>query len=572
MDAMKIAAIDISIIAVYMLAIFVVGIWRTRKAAMNVDSFFLKNRTTSWWVAGISMAAANFSIDTPLAITNFIYQQGICGVWFYWSGAILAIVTAFIFARLWRRSAVVTDAEITEIRYSGKSAAALRLFKGFYFGIVLNVFILGWGFLAFMKVFSVVADLNPAYAFAVSIIIALLYTVFSGFYGAVYTSVLQYIIALTGAFLLAFYSVLRVGGLASLKNSLNTTSNINRHLIRFFPDFQADSIDSTIIFLTCVLVIWWGQKYSDGGGKNIQRILSTKNEKHAVKASLLSSLLVYVLQIWPWIITALCSIIIFPNIKDPEMGYVYMLTQSLPAGIYGLVLASLIAAFMATVSTHLNLGASYMINDIYRRFICKNGSDRHYVWISRFMVIILLLASIAAALNMKSIAWAWTFLVTFVSGAGLTWVLRWFWWRVNAWSEISALIVSGITALCLEILHPEWLYAIKLLIVVGITTVAWVIITFLTSPSNEQTLVNFVSRIRPGSSGWNYIYRKYNITPVPFLGQSLILCVVGILFIFTLCFSVGNILLLSWGDGVVLLLFSVLLMFYLRRQLKIYLK
>lgn len=565
---MKIATIDILIIAVYMLVVFAIGLWHTRRAAANVEAFFLQNRMTSWWVAGISMAAANFSIDTPLAITNFIYQHGICGVWLYWSGAIMAVTTTFVFARLWRRAEVVTDAEITEIRYSGKSAAVLRLFKGFYFGVVLNVFVLGWIFLAFMKVFSVVAGFHPAYILMISIFIAFIYTTFAGFCGAVYTSVLQYIIAVTGALLIAIYSVVRVGGLASLMDKLSANPDIDKHLIRFFPDFQSDSIESAIVFLTCVLVIWWGQKYSDGGGKNIQRILSTKNEKHAVKASLLSSMLIYILQIWPWIVTALCSIVIFPKLKDPELGYVYMLTQSLPAGVYGLVLASLIAAFMATVSTHLNLGASYMINDIYRRFIFKNGSDTHYVWVSRLMVFILLLISILVAVNIKSVAWAWTFLLTFVSGAGLTWILRWFWWRVNVWSEISAIIVSAVTALYLEILYHEWLYAIKLLIVVGISTVVWVITTFLTSPSNEQTLANFVSRVRPGSSGWNYIYKKYNIIPVPFLRKAILLCFLGILFIFTLCFGIGNILLLSWGKGVALLLLSVLLLFCLRWQLK----
>jgi Na+/proline symporter len=565
---MKITILDMSIIAVYMLAVFAIGIWRTRRAATNIENFFLRGRTTSWPIAGISMAAANFSIDTPMAITNFVYQLGICGVWLYWSGAISAIFVTFIFARLWRRSSVITDAEITEVRYSGKSASALRLFKGFYFGIILNVFILGWVFLAIIKVFSVITDSNPFSILVISMVVVLVYTCCSGFYGVVHTSILQYIIALAGAFLLAFYSVKHAGGFDVLVNELHTNPAINEHFIRFFPDFGKDSVESTIVFLTCIFVIWWGQKYSDGGGKHIQRILSTRDETHAVKASLLYSILAYAIQIWPWIITALCAVIIYPNAKDPEMSYAYMLNQFLPSGIYGLVLASLIAAFMSTVDTHLNLGASYVINDIYKRFVYKSGSDSHYVWMSRLTIFILLLLSIAVSINMKSIAWAWTFLLTFVSGAGLTWILRWFWWRVNAWSEISAIIVSGFSALYLEIIHHDWIYSIKLLIVVAITTVVWISITLLTSPSNEQTLVNFVTKIRPGSSGWNYIYKKYNIMPVPFLGNSLILCLLGVPFVFSICFSIGSFLLLSWIKGIALFALAVLLLFCLYRRLK----
>jgi len=329
-----------------------------------------------------------------------------------------------------------------------------------------------------------------------------------------------------------------------------------------------DSIESSVTFLTCIFFIWWAQKYSDGGGKYVQRILSTRNEKHAVKASLLYSFLAYAVQIWPWIITAFCAMILFPNAKDPEMSYVYMLNQFLPAGVYGFVLASLIAAFMSTVDTHLNLGASYMINDIYRRFIYKNGSDCHYVWMSRLMIFILLLVSIAVSINMKSVAWAWTFLLTFVSGAGLTWILRWFWWRVNAWSEISAIIVSGMVALYLEIFHHSWLYSYKLLVVVGITTIVWILVTFITAPSDDKTLLNFVRRIRPGSSGWKYIYKKYNITPMPSILPAFYLCIIGILFIFAVCFGIGSILFLSWVKGLVLLSIAVILLLVIFYKLK----
>ncbi len=555
---MKITALDISIIAIYMLVVFFVGVWRTRKAGVNVDSFFLKNRTISWPIAGISMAAANFSIDTPLAITNFIYQQGICGVWLYWSSAISGIIATFFFAQLWRRSSVLTDAEITELRYSGKSASFLRLFKGLYFGVILNVFVLGWVFLALIKIFGTMTGVNPNYVLVVSVFVVMIYVGSSGFFGVINTSLIQYFIALSGAILLAYYSVKYVGGIDSFVAFFSSNDDVS-HYIDFFPDFGNSSTESIVTFLTCILFVWWAQKYSDGGGKYIQRILSTKNEKHAMYATLLYSILSYAVQIWPWIITGLCAVIIYPNIEDPEIGYVNMLTQLLPAGVYGIVLASLIAAFMSTVDTHLNLGASYLVNDVYRRFINRNGSDRHYVWVSRVMILLLLLICVAVSMNMKSIAKAWIFILTFTSGAGLTWILRWFWWRINAWSEISSLIASGLVAITLEIKYPDMPYSYKLFIIVGVSTIIWVSVTFLTKPVNCDVLSKFVERVRPPLFGWSDIYMKYNIPIADSSYSTFVLCVLGIISVFCLCFGIGSIIFLSKLIGIVLSFFSLLL-------------
>jgi len=547
------ATIDYVVVVGYLAAVFLIGLVLTRRAGQSIEHFFVGGRGMAWWLVGVSMAATNFSIDTPISITGYVAQEGIGGVWFFWSAAISALLVTFLFARLWRRSGVLTDAELIELRYSGRSGAALRLFKGFYFGIVFNAFIMGWVFLALSKVMGGVTDLDTRTVLIVATLLVFVYTLASGFYGVVLTDFFQYFIALAGSVMLAWYSVREVGGLRSMVDSLNEHPDIDPSVLHFFPRLDSGSIMPASVFLTYLLVQWWAHKYADGGGKHVQRMLSTPNENHSVAAAFLFSFVNYALQIWPWILTALCALLIFGVGGDAEMGYPRMMAQVLPAGVLGLVLVCLIGAFMSTIDTHLNLGASYMINDIYKRFVVKQAPDRHYVLMSRVMMAGLLALAVVISLNLESVGGAWKFLLTFASGAGLTWIVRWFWWRANAWTEFSGMLTSGIVATFVHVRHPDWLYSSKLLITVGVATAVWVTVTFLTPPVEEARLVDFVRRIRPGSPGWNRIYRDHGIEPERFLGRAVALWALGVVALFSLNFGVGSLLLCQPVRGLLLL-------------------
>jgi SSS family transporter len=528
--------LDYWVMGVYLLAVFVLGMVLTRRASRSVDDFFVGGRHLPWWLLGVSMAATNFSIDTPIAITKMVAKNGIAGVWFFWASAISAVLVTFLFARLWRRSRVLTDAEIIELRYAGKSAAGLRLFKGVYFGLLFNVFIMGWVFVALRKVLAGATDLDTNMALISSTVVVFVYTVSSGFYGVVWTDFFQYFVALCGAIALAAFSVAEVGGLGALVDSFAQSPET----LDFFPKGGGEPL---AMFLVFALVQWWAHKYSDGGGKHIQRMLSARTESHASAASLFYAAVNFALQIWPWILTALCAMALFGTAGDPELLYPRIMVRVLPAGVLGLVLACLMGAFMSTIDTHLNLGASYFINDIYRRFLVKGRTDAHYVLVSRLSMALLLGSALLLSLHMESVEGAWKFLLTFASGAGLTWIVRWFWWRANAWTEISGMVASGVIATSLSLVLPDMPYHQKLLVTVGITTVVWVAVTYLTSPVPSDHLASFVRRVAPGSPGWNRICREHGIEQRPFLARGLLSWLLGLGALFGLNFAIGSVLL-----------------------------
>ncbi|MFT5138603.1 MAG: SSS family solute:Na+ symporter [Lysobacterales bacterium] len=532
--------LDLIVIAVYLLLIFAAGILLTRRASSSIDDFFIGGRHMPWWLIGISMAATNFSIDTPVSLTNFIRTEGISGVWFFWASAISALLVAFLFAKLWRRSSVMTDAEIIEKRYSGKPAAALRLFKGFYFGILFNAFIMGWVFLAVIKVLGGLTDFPVEWILFGATTLALIYTLASGFYGVVITDFIQYFVALAGSITLAVFAVNEVGGLGALVAGLEQQGMEQK--LHFVPDMNRDNLGPISVFLTYIMVQWWAHKYADGGGKHIQRMLSAKNEQHAFAATLLYAFINYAVQVWPWILTALASLLLFDQLVDHELAYSMTMARVLPAGLLGLVLASLIGAFMSTIDTHLNLGASYMINDIYRRFIKPDASEKHYVWMSRLAMILLLAISIMLALNMESVAGAWKFLLTFAAGAGPVWIIRWYWWRINAWSEFSAMIASGIIATWINFAHGDWLYSQKLLLTVALTALIWIPVTLLTAPVMREKLQEFSDSIRPGGAGWREFSNLNDGKP----GQALLHWFLALIALFGVNFGLGWLLLRSF--------------------------
>ncbi len=547
------ATIDYVVIIVYLAAIFGVGLGMARRAGQSIEHFFVGGRSMPWWLIGVSMAATNFSIDTPLSVTGFVGREGIGGVWFFWSAGISAVLVTFLFARLWRRAGVITDAEVIELRYSGRSAAFLRLFKGFYFGVIFNAFIMGWVFLALSKVLTGVTDLDPTLALAVATVLVFIYTLASGFYGVVLTDFVQYFVALVGSILLALFAVREAGGLTGLREGLAARSDVPSTVTDLTPSLDADSGLPLSVFLTYLLVQWWAHKYADGGGKHIQRMLSARSEGDAVGASMLFAVANYALQVWPWILTALAGLVLLGPLDDPEMAYPRMMARVLPAGLLGLCVVCLIGAFMSTIDTHLNLGASYMVNDIYKRFLVKDAPAAHYVTVSRLMMALLLALAVGVSLQMDSVVAAWKFLLTFASGAGLTWIIRWFWWRANAWTELSGMVSSGVVATWLQWTHPDLLYSWKLLVTVGISTAVWLTVTLLTPPTDDERLADFVRRVQPGSPGWRKVCLRHGITPSGFLGRALRQWVTGLVALFALNFGVGSLLLGRPLTGVLLI-------------------
>lgn len=556
---------DYFIIALYIVICVGIGLYFTKRASKSVDHFFVGGRSMPWWLIGTSMAATNFSSDTPLAITKYIFQEGIAGVWFFWSSAIQAMLATFLFAQLWRRSEAVTDAEIVEKRYSGKVSSFLRLFKGFYFGVFINCIVMGWVFKGLIKAMTGATTLNTTTVIIVFTGIVLLYTTIAGIYGALWTDLFQYFIALIGCSILAFYAVKEAGGTQHMLSQINLMYGTNSGITQFYPHWpQADQWMPLSVFITYMGLQWWAHKYSDGGGKHIQRMLSAKNEKHSLLASFYFSFMTYVIQVWPWILTALAALVIFGrDVKDPEMTYPMMMAKVLPSGLLGLMLVAIISAFMSTISTHVNLGGSYLVNDIYRRFIIKDASDKHYVLISRLATLLTLGVAIIVALNIESIGNTWKLVIEFVSGAGLTWILRWFWWRVNAWSEISAMITSALVTAWVEIMHHSWLYSYKLWTIVGISTVVWLTVTLLTKPVDNEILKSFVKKVQPSSFGWKPIYRQLGIRPTFRLRVALVNWAIGLVFLFCLNFGIGNILFLNTRTGLAQLASAAVCLTYL---------
>lgn len=549
--------LDYSIILIYLIFIFILGIYFTKRASSSMEDFFIGGRSMPWWLLGVSMAATNFSIDTPIAVTKFVATEGIGGVWFMWSSAISAVMVTFFFSKLWRRSEVITDAQIIEKRYSGISAKYLRLFKGLYFGVIFNAFIMGWVFLSLSKVMAGITTIDIDYILWPTVLLVFIYSVASGFYGVVVTDFFQYFIALIGSIVLAYFSVQHVGGISSLVSGLDGSSGENPGLLNFFPSFEDNSLMPLSVFLVYILMQWWAHKYSDGGGKHIQRLLSAKSENEAFKGSALFTVLTYIFQIWPWIITALCGVLVFQGISDPEMIYPQMMVKVLPHGLLGLVVVGLVGAFMSTIDTHLNLGASYIVNDIYKRFLVKGQTSRHYVFVSRISMGLLLVIAVIISKNLDSVAGAWKFLLTFASGAGLTWVIRWFWWRANAWTEFSGMVASGITASYIHFYHPDWLYSSKLFITVLISTITWLTVTYLTKPVRREVLIDFVKLVRPGYFGWKNIYTSSGIEPHNFLSKGIKLSLLGVIAFFSFNFGIGFIILKDSLIGIALITLGI---------------
>lgn len=540
----QLQTVDWAIIGSYVVLALAVGVFFTRRASSSVEQFFVSGRSLPWWLAGTSMAATNFSIDTPVAIAGLVAKEGIAGVWFFWSSGIAAMLATFFFARLWRRAAVITDAEIIELRYSGRPAAILRLVKGLYFGVLINCFVLGWVMTAMMKVMGEVTDMNRLTTLIVFVGIALVYTLLSGFWGVVVTDLVQYVVALVGAVAVAIYAVRAAGGLDAMTTRIAERFPEGR-VTQFVPGLSGSDEGwmPLSVFLVYVCLQWWAHKYADGGGKTIQRMLAARDERQAVLATLWFALANYAVQVWPWILTALAALARWGQLADPEAAYPHTMVDVLPPGMLGLATVALLGAFMSTVDTHLNLGGSYMVNDIYRRFMVKHASEAHYVLASRVSMLVNMAIACLIGWQIQSVGRAWKFVLAFVSGAGPTFIVRWFWWRANAWTELSALLASGVVAAVLQLTHPDLLYSWRLLAVVGLSAAVWIPVTWLTPPVSEERLVEFLRRVRPGSAGWSVLARRHGIEQEPFFRKASVRWLAGCGVLFGICFGLGHLLL-----------------------------
>lgn len=554
--------IDWLIVGVYLVMCVMLGLYFTKRALRSVDDFFASGRSLPWWLAGVSMTASAFSIDTPIGITGLIAKDGIPGVWYAWSFVLGGAGTlgAFIFAPLLRRSRIITTAELIELRYAGRQAAFLRGFKGVYFGILANAITLGW---IIKAVWTLAAVLLPGVnqdLLALGLMgIVLIYAAASGLWGIAATEFFQFIVGSFGSFILAYFAWKHIGGPGELVNAfvLKYGAADASARLSFLPMPGTPFFVTFIVFIT---IKWWGNPPP----AITQRIIASKDEKNASYATMLFTILAFGFNYWPMIFAAMVSIVVFPEASSPEAGYAMMIVKLLPSGFLGIMIASLMAAFMSTVDAHINFGASYMVNDIYRRFIKKEASEKHYVRASQISTVIMLIVSIAVAYNTDSVSGAWYYLAMLTAGYGIVIVVRWFWWRVNAWAEITALAVSGIASTMLSpkfaalagysAYLPDLDWNIRFLVVVALCTISWIIVCFLTDPDPDEHLMAFCQKVKPYRTFWGPIYRKYPELPYrKGFGIACMRWAIGSAMVFSFCFGLGHLMFLRFTEGLVLL-------------------
>ena len=512
------SSLDWGIIAIFFILSLGIGIWASKKAGKDPESFFLAGKDMPWWLLGISMVATTFSTDTPNLVTDLVRQNGVSGNWGWWAFLLTGMLTVFVYAKLWKRSDILTDIEFYELRYSGKAAAFLRGFRALYLGLVFNVLVMGAVSLAAVKFGEIVLGVPGWTTLLVACSVTLIYSALGGLKAVIITDFIQFIFAMIGSIWATIHilSLPEIGGLANLISHENVVGRLS-----LFPDFSNPDAWIPILFIP-LAVQWWASYYPGsepgGGGYIAQRMFSAKDELHAVGATFLFNVAHYAIRPWPWILIALSSLIIFPELSDiqsafptlaadklgHDIAYPAMLTL-LPSGLLGLVSASLIAAFMSTMSTQLNLGASYLVNDFYHRFLRPTSSNKELVTVARILTAVTIILGSGLGLLLKSAGQAFNLLLMIGAGTGLIYILRWFWWRINAYTEIVAMVSSLFIALYLNFGGPDIADWAKITIGASLTTFIWVIATFITPPDDENTLQNFVDKVNPGGPGWkNY--------------------------------------------------------------------
>ncbi|MBS3993041.1 MAG: Na+:solute symporter [Bacteroidetes bacterium] len=578
---MHLTSLDFFIIIFFFLTVLIIGIIVSKKSGASTTEYFLSGRNLPWWLLGFSMVATTFAADTPLFVADVVRTDGVSGNWVWWTFLLTGMLTVFIYAKLWRKSGVTTDIEFYELRYSGKPAMFLRGFRAVYLGLFFNVLVMSAVTLAAIKIGGIMLGVKPWEVVVYAGIITVIFSAIGGFRGVIYTDFLLFIIAMIGAVVAAYYAVNlpEVGGLTNLISHEAVVGKLS-----ILPDLN--NIDLVITLLIIPLAVqWWSTWYPGaepgGGGYIAQRMLAAKNERHAIGATFFFNILHYALRPWPWILVALASLIVFPDIQSlqtafpqieahklgHDLAYPAML-NFLPKGLLGLVLASLIAAYMSTISTHLNWGASYLVNDFYKRFVKPKASEKELVAVGRMSTVLLMIFSAILALFFQNAKQVFDVIILFGAGTGLLFIFRWFWWRINAWSEITAMISSGVISILLEknsqILFgsngflPSWS---KFPLVVLLTTVLWLLVTYLTKPERKETLQHFYVTTQPGGIGWKKIIDEAALEGISIhkpketnnFPKAILAIIISTLLVYSTLFATGHWI---YGNISIALLFS----------------
>jgi len=585
--------IDWSIVAAYFILSAGIGFAFTRRGGESLNEYFLSGRQVPWWLAGASMVATTFAADTPLVVTGLVAANGVAGNWLWWCFVMSGMLTVFFFARLWRRAHVMTDIEFAELRYSGKAATFLRGFRAIYLGIFVNLIILGWVTKAMIKILTISLGINPYLAVGICFVITVAYSVAAGMWAVLWTDLVQFVIKMTAVIVLAIFAVKAVGGMDALKTKAAAHFGSEAAAISVLPVSMGEGgimgyawlpLFTLAMFL---FVQWWAAWYPGaepgGGGYVAQRIFSAKSERDGVLATLSFQVAHYALRPWPWIITGLATVILYPQgigpTGDKEGAYVQAFVDLLPTPWRGFMMAGFAAAYMSTVATQLNWGASYLVNDVYRRFIRKEASEKHFVGVSRAATVVLFLLSIIVTMNLTSVEQAWKFLIGLGAGTGLVYILRWYWWRINAWSEVVAMIASFVTFTLVggtlglvlsrlgivsspDALTPAFIRdaganrdAVVLLVTVLVTTAAWITATFVTKPEPTPVLEAFYKRVRPGGKGWRHISEPlgFGVESIPGGRHAWLNWIAGVVAVYATLFGIGKIIFGELGTGFLLL-------------------
>ena len=576
---MTLTTLDWTIVFAYFTLSLAVGIWASKQAGKDTKSFFLAGRNMPWWLLGVSMVATTFSTDTPNLVTDLVRQNGVSGNWAWWAFLLTGMLTVFIYAKLWHRSGVLTDIEFYELRYSGKAAAFLRGFRALYLGLVFNVLVMGAVSLAAVKFGEIVLGWPGWVTLTIACSITLAYSTLGGLKAVIITDFVQFSLAMIGSIWAMIYilGLEQIGGLSNLIAHANVVDKL-----ALIPNLSDPDIWVPIL-LVPLAVQWWASYYPGaepgGGGYIAQRMFSAKDEKNAVSATLFFNVAHYALRPWPWILIALSSLIVFPELSDiqnafpnlpsdklgHDVAYPAMLTL-LPTGLLGLVAASLIAAFMSTMSTQLNLGASYLVNDFYHRFIKPDASEKHLVNVGRLFTIISIILGGGLGLILTSAGQAFTLLLMIGAGTGMIYILRWFWWRINAYTEIVAMVSSLCIAFYFNFIDQGFEGWEKIVIGAILTTVVWVVATYFTPPDDDKTLQNFVKKVNPGGPGWSKYSHGVSSEPWP-VPNGILCMILGCSAVYGVLLGVGQ---LIYGEplGITLIGFAGVSAFGLTRLWK----
>ena len=578
----ELSLIDKSIIIFFFVLVLAIGFAVSKKSSKSTSEYFLSGRTLPWWLLGLSMVATTFSTDTPNLVTDIVRTNGVSGNWVWWVFLLTGLLTVFVYAKLWRRSDVSTDMEFYELRYSGKAGRFLRGFRSIYLGIIFNVLAMAGVTLAAIKIGAIMLDLSAIETVLYAGGVTLIFSTAGGFRGVVYTDFILFFTAMAGSIGAAVYLVNlpEVGGIDSVINNESIADKIS-----MLPDLTDKETLWTLLIIPFA-VQWWSSWYPGaepgGGGYIAQRMLAAKNENHALGATLFFNIMHYALRPWPWIIVALASLVVFPdiaslseafpNISEDKLGqdlaYPAMLTL-LPTGLLGLVLASLISAYMSTISTHLNWGSSYVVNDFYLQLINKNATQKELVNVGRLSVVILMIVSSIIAISLTNAYQLFDIILMFGAGTGSIFILRWFWWRINAWSEIAAMLSSGIISIALTnesifnvLFNDNMLPAyMKFPFIVLVTTSIWLIVTFVTPSDDTDTLVKFYNKTKPGGPGWNIIKNNSGINNEKegwIVPRGIICMIIGCISIYSALFSTGYFIYGEINSGLIFLLITII--------------